>query len=67
MASSTPSTTILTAETVPAYLKSNLSNLVNVFPEGAELTAIPVLGGNVNYGERERDYTDEISLFYHAL
>lgn len=48
MAAANP--TILTAETVPDYLKSNASKLVGVLPEGAELTAVPIFGGNVNYG-----------------
>jgi hypothetical protein len=48
MASNTPA--ILTPETVPAYLKSNYSNLVGVLPENAEFSASPIFGGNVNYG-----------------
>eukprot|EP00617_Octactis_speculum_P003231 CAMPEP_0185781504 /NCGR_PEP_ID=MMETSP1174-20130828/102671_1 /TAXON_ID=35687 /ORGANISM="Dictyocha speculum, Strain CCMP1381" /LENGTH=392 /DNA_ID=CAMNT_0028471513 /DNA_START=13 /DNA_END=1191 /DNA_ORIENTATION=+ len=39
---------ILTAETVPAYLKARWSQ-IGCFAEDAVITVAPILGGNVNY------------------
>ena len=45
---------LLTSDSVPAYLKDNHADVIDkLFPSGSELTAKPILGGNVNYAVSE--------------
>ena len=48
---------LLTSDSVPAYLKEHHADVIDkLFPSGSELTAKPILGGNVNYAVSESVY-----------